>query len=120
MVNSEQEAQQLQFVVMMPLILSIVVIINIFQHPSSSLAFWVRFFLHCAIGDVYPHRFGNAADVADRAFHRLMLATIYAMVLLCSRIYRIGILMYGKSDAAGNYEVDTLRIKESSKTQGGE
>jgi ABC-2 type transport system permease protein len=26
----------------------------------------------------------------------LMVATIYGMVLLCSRIYRVGILMYGK------------------------
>jgi len=26
----------------------------------------------------------------------LMLATIYGMILLCGRIYRVGILMYGK------------------------
>jgi ABC-2 type transport system permease protein len=26
----------------------------------------------------------------------LMVATIYGMVLLCGRIYRVGILMYGK------------------------
>src|SRR6476661_411165 len=33
MVNSEQEAQQLQFLIMMPMILSIIVIMQIFQHP---------------------------------------------------------------------------------------
>jgi ABC-2 type transport system permease protein len=26
----------------------------------------------------------------------ILLATIYAVLVLCSRIYRIGILMYGK------------------------
>ncbi|MGH9564781.1 MAG: ABC transporter permease, partial [Candidatus Angelobacter sp.] len=26
----------------------------------------------------------------------LLVATIYAMVLLCGRIYRVGVLMYGK------------------------
>ena len=26
----------------------------------------------------------------------LMIATIYAMIWLCGRIYRVGILMYGK------------------------
>jgi len=34
MVNSEQEAQQLQFLIMMPMILSIIVITQIFQHPN--------------------------------------------------------------------------------------
>ena len=44
MVNSEQEAQQLQFLVMMPMILSVFVIVNIFQHPNSPLAFWGSIF----------------------------------------------------------------------------
>ena len=26
----------------------------------------------------------------------LMIATIYGLILLCERIYRVGILMYGK------------------------
>ncbi len=38
MVNSEQEAQQMQFLVMMPMILSVIFIVNIFQHPSSPIA----------------------------------------------------------------------------------
>ncbi len=97
MVNSEQEAQQLQFVVMMPLILSIIVIVNIFQHPSSSMAFW---------GSIFPFTaplvmFTRIAMQTPPAWQiglsiGLMIVTIYVLVWLCGRIYRVGILMYGK------------------------
>jgi ABC-2 type transport system permease protein len=97
MVNSEQEAQQLQFVVMMPMILSVIVIVNIFQHPASSLAFWGSMFpftsplvMFTRIAMQQPPIWQIALSIG------LMLATIYGMVLLCGRIYRIGILMYGK------------------------
>jgi len=42
-----------------------------------------------------------------------MLGTIYAAVVLCSKIYRIGILMYGKaSDSAGDCEVVKVQLKK--------
>ncbi|HWS18015.1 MAG TPA: ABC transporter permease, partial [Candidatus Elarobacter sp.] len=44
MVNSEQEAQQMQFLVMMPMILSVIFIVNIFQHPSSPVAIFGSLF----------------------------------------------------------------------------
>jgi ABC-2 type transport system permease protein len=97
MVNSEQEAQQLQFLVMMPMILSIVVIMQIFQHPNSPLAFWGSMFPFTAplvmftrIAMQTPPSWQIALSIV------LMLATIYGMVWLCGRIYRVGILMYGK------------------------
>jgi ABC-2 type transport system permease protein len=97
MVNSEQEAQQLQFLIMMPMILAVFVIVNIFQHPSSSLAFWGSIFPFTAplvmftrIAMQQPPWWQIALSIG------LMLATIYGMVVLCGRIYRVGILMYGK------------------------
>jgi ABC-2 type transport system permease protein len=97
MVNSEQEAQQLQFLVMMPMILSIVVIMQIFQHPNSQLAFWGSMFPFTAplvmftrIAMQTPPPWQIALSIA------LMIATIYGMIWLCGRIYRVGILMYGK------------------------
>ena len=97
MVNSEQEAQQLQFLVMMPMILSIVVIMQIFQHPNSQLAFWGSMFPFTAplvmftrIAMQTPPPWQIALSIG------LMVATIYAMIWLCGRIYRVGILMYGK------------------------
>jgi ABC-2 type transport system permease protein len=97
MVNSEQEAQQLQFVIMMPMILSIVVIMQVFQHPNSQIAFWGSIFPFTAplvmftrIAMQQPPWWQIALSIG------LMLATIYGMILLCGRIYRVGILMYGK------------------------
>jgi ABC-2 type transport system permease protein len=101
MVNSEQEAQQLQFLIMMPMILSIIVITQIFQHPNSQLAFWGSIFPFTAPLVMFTRIAMHASSLRDIAWQialsiGLMLATIYGMVLLCGRIYRVGILMYGK------------------------
>ena len=97
MVNSEQEAQQLQFLVMMPMILSVFVIVNIFQHPASSLAFWGSMFPFTAPLVMFTRIAMQQPPVWQIALSiGLMVATIYGMVVLCSRIYRVGILMYGK------------------------
>ncbi|HEY1939215.1 MAG TPA: ABC transporter permease [Candidatus Angelobacter sp.] len=99
MVNSEQEAQQLQFLVMMPMILSIVVIMQIFQHPESQLAFWGSIFPFTAPLVMFTRIAMQQPAVPPWEIALsigLMVATIYGMVWLCGRIYRVGILMYGK------------------------
>jgi len=100
MVNSEQEAQQMQFLVMMPMILSVIFIVNIFTHPNSQLAVFgslfpftapLVMFSRIAMLATNPPPFWQIAlSIA------LMIGTIYVMVWLCGRIYRVGILMYGK------------------------
>jgi len=97
MVNSEQEAQQLQFLIMMPMILSVIMIMQIFQHPNSPLAFWGSLFPFTAplvmftrIAMQEPQMWQIGLSIV------LMVATIYGMIWLCGRIYRVGILMYGK------------------------
>ncbi len=100
MVNSEQEAQQMQFLVMMPMILAVIFIVNIFTHPNSPIA---------VFGSIFPFTaplvmFSRIAMQATNPpppwqiglSIALMIGTIYAMVWLCGRIYRVGILMYGK------------------------
>ena len=97
MVNSEQEAQQLQFLIMMPMILSVIMIMQIFQHPNSQMAFWGSLFPFTAplvmftrIAMQEPPMWQIGLSIV------LMVATIYGMIWLCGRIYRVGILMYGK------------------------
>lgn len=97
MVNSEQEAQQLQFFVMMPLILSIIIMVNIIQYPASPVAFWASMFpltspliMFTRIALQTVPWWQIALSIA------LLLATVYGLVLLCGRIYRVGVLMYGK------------------------
>jgi ABC-2 type transport system permease protein len=92
MVNSEQEAQQMQFLVMMPMILSVIFIVNIFQHPSSPVAIFgslfpftapLVMFSRIAIQPETPS-WQIAASIA------LMIATIYGKVWLCGLIYLVG------------------------------
>jgi ABC-2 type transport system permease protein len=97
MVNSEQEAQQMQFLVMMPMILAVIFIVNIFQNPNSNIAIFGSLFpftaplvMFARIANQTPPWWQIALSIG------LMLATIYVMVWLCGRIYRVGILMYGK------------------------
>jgi ABC-2 type transport system permease protein len=97
MVNSEQEAQQLQIVVMMPLILSAIIMVNIIQYPSSPLAFWASLFpftspliMLTRLALQPPPTWQIVLSIA------LLLAAVYGCAWLCARIYRVGILMYGK------------------------
>jgi ABC-2 type transport system permease protein len=97
MVNSEQEAQQVQFVVLMPLIFAMVIAQTVIQHPSSQLAFWLSMIPFCAPMLMFvrilietPPWWQIALCIA------LMVGTIWGLLVLCARIYRVGILMYGK------------------------
>jgi ABC-2 type transport system permease protein len=98
MANSEQETQQLQFLVAMPLIASVVVLVQILQSPSTPLALWgslfpltapLIMFTRVALDPTVPG-WQIALSIG------VVIATIYGLVVLCGRIYRIGILMYGK------------------------
>ena len=97
MVNSEQEAQQMQFIVMLPMILSIIILVNIIQNPAAPLAFWASLFpltapliMFARVALESPPAWQIALSIA------LMAVTIYALAWLCGRIYRVGVLMYGK------------------------
>jgi len=83
---------------MMPMILAVIFITNIFTYRNTSIAIF---------GSLFPFTaplvmFSRIAMQGDTPVWQiglsiaLMLATIYGMVWLCGRIYRVGILMYGK------------------------
>jgi ABC-2 type transport system permease protein len=97
MVNSDQEAQQVQWPAMLPIIFSIVLATPVLQHPNSPLAFWtsmVPFFapilMFVRIMAETPPLWQIALSIA------LLLLTAWGLLGLSSRIYRVGILMYGK------------------------
>lgn len=97
MVNSEQEAQQLQFVVVMPLVLSIVIMVNVIQYPGSVLAFWASMFpltapliMFTRIALQTPVWWQIALSIS------ILVLTVWGFAFLCARIYRVGVLMYGK------------------------
>jgi ABC-2 type transport system permease protein len=97
MVNSDQEAQQVQWPAMLPIIFAIVLSTPVLQHPNSQLAFWtsmVPFFapilMFVRIMAETPPMWEILLCIA------LMLLTTWGLLGLSSRIYRVGILMYGK------------------------
>ncbi|HKD44641.1 MAG TPA: ABC transporter permease [Candidatus Angelobacter sp.] len=97
MVNSEQEAQQIQFLVLIPIIAAIALAFPVMQNPGSQIAIWTSMFpltapiiMFIRIAVQAPTWWEIAISVA------LTLATTYGLILLCGRIYRVGILMYGK------------------------
>jgi ABC-2 type transport system permease protein len=96
-VNSEQEAQQLQIIVLMPLIISVIFMTPVIQHPHSTLSVVLSLIPFCAPLLMYirivvetPPMWQIGLSIA------LLIGTIYLMLSICSRIYRVGILMYGK------------------------
>jgi ABC-2 type transport system permease protein len=97
MVNSEEEAQQLQWPVMLPLILCTVFASAVIRDPNSPLAFWTSIFPYTApiimfvrVAVQMPPLWQILLSVV------LQLVAIWIMIWICARIYRIGILMYGK------------------------
>jgi len=97
MVNTEKEAQQLLFPVSMLLIVPILLIMYVVRSPDSGFSvflslvpFFAPILMLLRICVLTPPFIQVALSIL------LMLLTILLMVWLASKIYRVGILMYGK------------------------
>jgi ABC-2 type transport system permease protein len=97
MVNSDEEAQQFQFPVTLPLILCMVFATAIIRDPNTPFAFWLSMFpltspiiMFVRVSVSMPPVWQIVASMA------ISLVSLYGLVWISSRIYRIGILMYGK------------------------
>ncbi|MCJ7680969.1 MAG: ABC transporter permease [Candidatus Aminicenantes bacterium] len=97
MVNTEKEAQQLMFPVSMLLIVPILLIMYVVRSPDSGFSvflslvpFFAPILMLLRICVLTPPFIQVALSIL------LMLLTILLMVWLASKIYRVGILMYGK------------------------
>ena len=96
-VNSQEEAQQWQFFIILPLIASTVLMMPVFSSPSSTFSvvlslipFFAPILMYMRIVAQQPPWWQIGLCIA------LLVATIYGAMVLCARIYRVGILMYGK------------------------
>ena len=94
--DSVQDAQQLQTPVMLPIIISIFVMMTIFNDPNSPVAVWcsyIPFTSPIVMMARIPSGIPTWEIVLSLA---LLYATFVAMVWLSAKIYRVGIFMYGK------------------------
>ena len=95
-VDNEADTQQFILPVTMPIIIGLFIMLHTFQYPDSSLSFW---------GSVIPFTsplvmmariaYGVPAWELALSIGLLVLAFV-GMAYLSGKIYRVGILMYGK------------------------
>lgn len=97
MVSSEQELRQLNMLIAMPMAINTVVLVPIITAPNSMLSRVLSFiptstpllmFMRMSVGGVGPVEL--ALSVLD------LLVAIAIVVWFAAKIYRVGILMYGK------------------------
>jgi len=96
-VNSEQEAQQWQWFVTFPLVIPIILVTKVITAPDAGMSVWlsmVPFFspilMYVRVVAGAPPWWQIGLSIA------LTLATTYVILIVAARIYRVGILMYGK------------------------
>ena len=97
MTNSEQELQQMNIFLMLPLIACSVVIFRVITDPDGAVAQVLSYFPFTSPLIMYTRIVVHQPPLYQIAISILILiATIYAILWVASRIYRVGILMYGK------------------------
>jgi len=95
-VDTDSDTQQFMFPIMLPIILALFVAMGTMENPESSLAFWfsmIPFTSPIVMMARIPFEVPVWEIVLSVA---ILIATFIAFVFLAARIYRVGILMYGK------------------------
>jgi ABC-2 type transport system permease protein len=97
MTSSEQELQQLNMFLMLPLIACSVVILRVVRDSDGLVAKVFSFFPFCTPLIMYVRIAVHQPPAWQIAISILgLILTILAVLWFASRIYRVGILMYGK------------------------
>ena len=95
--TTEQEGQQLQFFIVIPLVLSVFMLAPVVRSPDAPLVVWLSMVPFFAPVLMYARIVVQTPPLWQIALSlSLLVATIAGLLVLCARIYRIGILIYGK------------------------
>jgi ABC-2 type transport system permease protein len=95
--TTEQEGQQLQFLVVIPLVLSVFMLGPVVRNPDAPAMVWMSMVPFFAPVLMYARIVVQTPPLWQIALSLLLLiGTIAGIMVLCARIYRIGILIYGK------------------------
>lgn len=95
-IDTQEDAQQFMLPIMLPIILSIMVMMSAIKSPEGPIAFWFSMIpLTSPVVMMARIPFGVPAwQLALSMF--LLVITFVGMVWVAGKIYRTGILMYGK------------------------
>ena len=95
-VDAQEDAQQFMMPIMMPIILAILVMMSAIKNPEGPVAFWFSM-IPFTSPVVMMARIPFGVPYWQLALSMvLLIATFVAMVWAARKIYRTGILMYGK------------------------
>jgi ABC-2 type transport system permease protein len=95
--TTEQEGQQVQFLIVIPLVLSVFMLVPAIRTPDSPAVVWMSIIPFFAPIVMYTRIVVQTPPWWQIALClTVMVATIAGMTVLCARIYRIGVLIYGK------------------------
>lgn len=95
-VDNEADTQQLLLPVTMPLIIGLFIMLHTFQYPDSSLSFWASI-IPFTSPMVMMARIAYGVPMWELALSiGLLFVTFLLLTYISGKIYRIGILMYGK------------------------
>lgn len=98
-VDNETDTQQFMVPITIPLIISIVVMMNVVQNPESPIAFWFSI-IPLTSPIVMMVRIPFGVPYWELALSMgLLVITFIGSVWLAGKIYRTGILMYGKKSS---------------------
>ncbi len=95
-VDSVQDGQQFNTIIMMPIIISIILMMSVFNDPNSSIAFWASMIPFTSpIVMIARIPFGIPTWEIITSIV-ILYATFIFTTWLSAKIYRIGIFMHGK------------------------
>jgi ABC-2 type transport system permease protein len=95
--TTEQEGQQLQFLIVIPLVLSVFMLMPVIRTPDSPAVMWMSMVPFFAPILMYGRIVVQTPPLWQIAVSLILLiATEAGLLVLCARIYRIGVLIYGK------------------------
>lgn len=98
MVNTEDEGQQFLMPIIFLNLIAFFIMITVAKNPDTTAAFWISLFpfftpvvMFCRIAVSDP-----VMPAGAYLSIVIMIASVYYMIKLTGKIYRVGILMYGK------------------------
>lgn len=95
-VDNEEDSQQLLLPVILPLILSIMLLFPIAKNPEGSLAFWTSM-IPFTSPIIMLARIPYGIPWWELALSMfILMITIVGVIWMAAKIYRTGVLMYGK------------------------
>lgn len=101
-VDSVQDGQQFNTVIMLPIILSMIVMTSVFSDPNSSLVFWgsmIPFTSPVVMVARIPFGIPTWEIVTSLL---ILYATFILTTWMAAKIYRVGIFMHGKRPSWGD------------------